>query len=84
MKKVFAVITILTMMVVFSGCNKQIIDLQYSYKYAIINRYDGEQIIKISSWRDYSDGDQIQITAEDGTVYLLHSSKVILVSDISD
>ena len=61
-----------------SGCNYQAIDLNYNYDYAIIN-IDGEyQKIEIDSWTDY-DGEQLQITAKDGTVYLTTSFNCTLV-----
>lgn len=62
---------------ILSGCNQQIIDLNYSFKYATI---DGIGKIEISSWRDYENSDMMQVTSKDGTVYLTHSSNVILQS----
>lgn len=64
-----------------SSCNKSLIDTHYHFKYAVIQRYDGEQLIEIKSWTDFKDGDQIQITSVDDITYLLHSSQVILLSD---
>lgn len=62
-----------------SGCNYQAIDLNYNYDYAIIN-IDGEyQKIEIDGWRDYEDGEQLQIIAKDGTVYLTNSFNCTLV-----
>ena len=63
----------------FSGCgyNRQIVDLNYNFNYAIINTFDGTVEGKVSSWRDFEDGDQIQLTI-DGVTYLTHSSNVIL------
>lgn len=62
----------------FTGCgyNKQIIDLEYKFNYAIIDDI-GE--VEIKSWNDYENSDMVQVTTVDGTVYLTHSSKVILV-----
>ena len=62
---------------ILSGCNQQIIDLNYSFKYATI---DGIGKIEISSWRDYENSDMMQVTGKDGTVYLTHSSNIILQS----
>lgn len=62
---------------ILSGCNQQIIDLNYSFKYATI---DGIGKIEISSWKDYENSDMMQVTSKDGTVYLTHSSNVILQS----
>lgn len=63
---------------ILSGCNQQIIDLNYSFKYATI---EGIGKIEISSWRDYENSDMMQVTGKDGTVYLTHSSNVILQSE---
>lgn len=60
-----------------TGCNRQIIDLNYSFTKAII---EGVGEIDIKSWTDYENSDMIQITGTDGTVYLTHSSNVILKS----
>lgn len=63
--------------------NKQITDLNHlHFSYAVLTRYDGEQLIPISSWTDFDDGDQIQFTSTDGVTYLTHSSQVILLSDL--
>lgn len=92
MKKLIAIIAIIALLAVMAifpamaisltGYNRQIVDLNYNFKYAVLMRADGEQLIKIKSWRDYSDGDQIQITSVDGITYLTHSTNVILMSDI--
>lgn len=63
-----------------SGCNKQMVDLTYSYEYAIIGLPNGETVEgKVSSWTDFEDGDQIQVKI-DGKTYLVHSSNVVLIS----
>ena len=81
MKKfvVFA-LTIIMAMLMLAGCNKQVIDLTYKYDYAIIELPNGCVVDgDVTSWRDYEDGDQIQIVI-DGVTYLVHSSKVALMS----
>ena len=66
---------------VLSGCNKQMVDLTYSYEYAIIGLPNGETVEgKVSSWTDFEDGDQLQVKI-DGKTYLVHSSNVVLISD---
>ena len=84
MKKVIAallcVIAVLSAMVL-SGCNKQMVDLTYSYEYAIIGLPNGETVEgKVSSWTDFEDGDQIQVKMN-GKTYLVHSSNVVLISN---
>ena len=85
MKKVIAII--LAAALVFSlglmaaGCNKQMVDLTYSYEYAIIGLPNGEVVEgKVTSWTDFEDGDQIQVRI-DGKTYLVHSSNVVLISN---
>ena len=84
MKKLIAllltVILILSVMLL-AGCNKQMVDLTYSYEYAIIGLPNGEVVEgRVSSWTDFEDGDQIQVKI-DGKTYLVHSSNVVLISD---
>ena len=84
MKKLIAlllvVILALTVMLL-AGCNKQLVDLTYSYEYAIIGLPNGETVEgKVSSWTDFEDGDQLQVRIA-GKTYLVHSSNVVLISN---
>ena len=75
-----AIIAVLSVLVL-SGCNKQMVDLTYSYERAIIQLPNGEIVEgKVSSWTDFEDGDQIQVKI-DGKTYLVHSSNIVLISD---
>ena len=66
---------------ILAGCNKQMVDLTYSYERAILSLPNGEIVEgKVSSWTDFEDGDQLQIKI-DGKTYLVHSSNVVLISD---
>ena len=74
------IIAVLSCMIL-SGCNKQLVDLTYSYEYAIIGLPNGEVVEgRVSSWTDFEDGDQIQVKI-DGKTYLVHSANVVLISD---
>lgn len=74
MKKAF--LGIIFSAVLITGCgNFQIIDTTWTFKYADI---DGVGTIEVESWTDYEQSDMIQVKAKDGTVYLTHSSNVIL------
>ena len=74
-------ILVVVLLVVFAGCNKQMVDLTYSYEYAIISLPNGEVVEgKVSSWTDFEDGDQIQVKIN-GKTYLVHSSNIALISD---
>lgn len=66
----------------YKGYNKQLTDIGHNhFKYAIVERAGGEQIIPIKSWTDFPDRDQIQFTSKDGITYLTFASRVILISD---
>ena len=84
MKKIIAIllvaVVVLSMARIATGCNKQLVDLTYSYEYAIIGLPNGETVEgKVSSWTDFEDGDQIQVKI-DGKTYLVHSSNIVLIS----
>ena len=84
MKKLIALlltIILLLSVALLAGCNKQMVDLTYSYEYAIIGLPNGEVVEgKVSSWTDFEDGDQIQVKIA-GKTYLVHSSNVVLISE---
>lgn len=84
MKKIIALLLAVIVVLAASllaGCNKQMVDLTYSYEYAIIGLPNGETVEgKVSSWTDFEDGDQIQVRI-DGKTYLVHSSNVVLISE---
>ena len=84
MKKAIAIILTLAVIVgllVMAGCNKQMVDLTYSYERAVLVLPNGEVIEgRVSSWTDFEDGDQIQVRI-DGKTYLVHSSNIALISD---
>ena len=81
MKKLTALILALILVFLMAGCNKQMVDLTYSYERAILSLPNGEVVEgKVSSWTDFEDGDQIQVRI-DGKTYLVHSSNIGLISD---
>lgn len=84
MKKavIFVMIPVLILgILILAGCNKQMVDLTYSYEYAIIGLPNGQVVEgKVSSWTDFEDGDQIQVKI-DGKTYLVHSSNIVLISN---
>lgn len=80
MKKIFILVLL---MIALTGCgNKDLFDTNYTYDKAIINLQNGQTIeVKVKQWRDYDDGEQIQIIAEDGTVYLTSSYNCTLIKE---
>lgn len=95
MKKVLAILLAVIAILGLVGCgsasadsdkspvyNKDMFDFVYGYDRAIIKLANDEVIeVKIKKWTDYEDGEQIQITAEDGTVYLTSSFRCDLIKD---
>lgn len=78
MKKLIPIFTLVMLML--TGCNKQIIDLTYKYDTAIISLPNGEIVQgPVESWKDFGDGDQIQVKIG-GKTYLVHSSDVVLIA----
>lgn len=85
MKRIIAIIfSIILMLGLFSGCagsNRQIVDFNYEYNTAVIDMFDGTtKTIKIKKWRDY-EGEQIQITDENGDVWLVSSINCHLINE---
>lgn len=84
---VLTIILAATILITCAGCsnagfNRQLIDLNYRYNYAIISLMNGELIEgPIQSWRDYDDSDMIQVTFTDGNIYYSHGSNILLVYD---
>lgn len=80
-KKLALIVSAIALAISLSGCNKQVVDLTYSYDRAIISLPNGEVVDgKVQSWTDYEDGDQIQVKI-DGVTYLVHASQVALISE---
>lgn len=77
-----AILLVVAMMLMFlTGCNRQVIDTTFSYDKAVLALPDGSVVSgKIESWKDYDDGDQIQVKI-DGTTYLVHSANIALIKE---
>lgn len=80
MKKILSAVLLIVFTLMLTGCNYDVIDTTYRYDRAVIELPNGETIDgKVQSWRDYEDGDQIQVKI-DGVTYLVHSSDVVLIT----
>ena len=62
-----------------TGCNKQLIDWNYSYKKVHI--YETNTCYDISSWTDYEDGEQLQVHIKGKGKILISSTSCFLVED---
>ena len=79
MEKIVSIVVILFMIFMTTGCNKQIFDLNYTYKKAVCN-YNGDAfVLDIEKWNDY-DGEQLQVKSE-GITYLLSANNCYLIGD---
>lgn len=80
MKKLIYTIIIVLSITSLTACNRQIVDITYKYDYAVISLPNGEVVEgRIESWRDYDDGDQIQVKIA-GKTYLVHSINIALIN----
>lgn len=72
----------LLMFVFLTGCgNKTFLDTTYKFDSVIASLPDGTIVEgTVTSWTDYEDGDQIQVSVN-GKTYLLHSSNVALIKE---
>lgn len=81
MKKLAVIVSSIILAVSLAACNKQVVNLTYSYERAIISLPNGEIVEgKVQSWTDFKDGDRIQVKI-DGVTYLVHASQVVLISE---
>ncbi len=81
LKKAFALVAIIVIIALtLSACgNMQMVDTTYTFNYAVIYKPNGEVYVEgpVESWKDYSDGDQLQIKIN-GVTYLTHASLCIM------
>lgn len=68
---IFVVVSLCT------GCNYQMVDLNYEFDEARCDYGFEHFVLKVDSWKDY-DGEQIQIKSN-GKVYLLSANNCYLV-----
>ena len=64
-----------------SAYNKSFFDMQYSFDEAVIDLHDEVIHVEVKEWTDYEDGEQIQVIAIDGTVYLTSSYNCTLIKN---
>ena len=80
MKKAIIALLLLAILLLCAACgNRAIFDTTYTFNRAIIAMPDGSVVEgEVESWRDYDDGDQLQVTIN-GVTYLTHASNVVLM-----
>lgn len=81
-KKLVCLVLVLIMLVlVFAGCNQQIIDTTYEFDRCIIKLPDGKIITgAVEGWKDW-DGDDAILIKVNGKTYYTHMSNVVLIAD---
>lgn len=81
-KRIVLVLLLVAMCLGLCVCgNKDMWDTVYTYDRAIISLADGSVVTgRVQNWRDYEDGDQIQVKV-DGKTYLVHSMNVTLIAE---
>lgn len=62
-----------------TGCNKQILDLNYKYKK--VHNFDNHRCYEINCWRDYEDGEQIQVEIKGYGKVLFYANQIALIED---
>lgn len=79
-KKILACMVAILAVTLTACGNMQMVDTTWNYNNAVISLPDGTIVEgNVESWRDYADGDQIQVKI-DGVTYLVHSGDVVLIS----
>lgn len=79
---ILAAVIIFVILVTSVGCNYQIVDFNYKFTKVHMS-FDGEhyQCYNIESWRDYEDGEQIQVDIDGYGTVLASSVNAILIQD---
>ncbi len=82
MKKICLALLLALSLLLLSGCgNRSLFDTTYTFTRAIVALPDGTFVSgPVTSWRDYDDGDQLQVTIN-GVTYLTHASNVVLMAE---
>ena len=81
MKKLMIIASALALLATTTGCNRQLVDITYKFDRAVLTLPNGQVVEgKVESWKDYADGDQIQVKI-DGVTYLMHASNIVLIEE---
>jgi len=81
-KRIVLVVMLMAMCLGLCACgNYDAWDTVYTYDRAIVALANGSIVTgRVQNWRDYEDGDQIQVKI-DGKTYLVHSTNVTLIAE---
>lgn len=79
MKRIKLLGLLLVSSLALTGCNKQLVDL--NYRYNKVHIYETNTCYDISSWTDYEDGEQLQVHIKGKGKILISSTSCFLVED---
>ena len=81
-KRIVFVLLLVAMCFGLCACgNYDVWDTVRTYNQVIISLADGSIVTgRVQNWRDYADGDQIQVKVNDKT-YLVHATNVTLIAE---
>lgn len=82
MKRSLLIIVLIVCFILLASCgNRKVgIDLNQSFNKAYVNIGNEWKEFSIKSWRDFQEGDEVQIETTNGEVYLTHYSNMVLVN----
>lgn len=78
--KAGVIFALLFIMLFMTGCNKQVVDFDYTFDKAICNIGGEIKKIELKTWKDY-DGEQLQLVDKDGNKYLVSSFNCTLTKE---
>ncbi len=76
-KLLIGLVTLLALCV--SGCNYKIADFVYSFNK--VHVFETNKCYELENWRDYEDGDQIQVNIKGYGYCLFHANQIALIKD---
>ena len=79
MKKLLLGLLLVLTLIGLTGCNKQIFDFNNSFKK--VHLYETNCCYEINSWRDYENGEQLQVHITGKGKILISSTSCFLVED---
>lgn len=78
-KKIVCAAVILFTSIFLCSCNRQVFDFQLEY--TKVHVFETSRCYEITKWKDYEDGDQIQVEIKDYGFCLFHANQIVLIKD---
>ena len=79
MKKIKKILALALTTIMLTSCNKKVFD--FNYEYSKVHLYETGCCYEINNWRDYQDGEQIQVDIKGYGIVLTSSISCFLVKD---